>query len=171
MPDAQADMQLPPAVRQWFLDAGWYPGRCVRVPRAVPRGHPAHAVLAAFGGLILPEREPEAGWPVIEELVFAALTRDPTITGVWGRLLRSTLVGIARVHSDHAELYMDATGRCFGRSLMHDAFYYHGASFEETIEGFYEGRRSRPMLRPGQSSVTLYGLRFTAESPELYRYG
>src|SRR5207302_10503693 len=125
---------------------------------SVPAGQPARDVLAAFGGLVILEREPEDDWPLIEELVFGVLRPDPSITAVWGQLLRSRLVGIARVHADHAELYMDSAGRCFGRSLMHDAFYFRGDSFAEAAEGILLGKRARPMLRPGQSSVTLYGV-------------
>jgi len=162
-------IEPPETVRQSFIDAGWRPGRSVDVPAAVPAGHPARDVLAAFGGLVILEREPEEGWPVIEEFVFGILQTTRYIR-VWERLLRSRLVGVARVHSDHAELYMDVTGRCFGRSLMHDAFYFHGESFAEAVEGRLLGRRARPMLRPGQPSVTLYGVPYTADSPELYRY-
>ena len=156
---------------QEFIDAGWHPGRTVEVPTSIPTDHPARDVVAEFGGLVIPEREPEDGWPMIEELVFGALAPDRSITGVWGRLLHSRLIGIAGVHSDHAELYMDAAGRCFGRSLMHDAFYFHGESFGDAVEGIMLGRRARPMLRPGQGSVILYGEPFTAESREVYRYG
>lgn len=163
-------IEPPEVVRQWFIEVGWHPGRSVDVPTSVPADHPAREVLAAFSGLVIPEREPEDDWPMIEELAFGALAPEPRVTVSWGRLLRSRLVGIARVHSDHGELYMDAAGRCFGRSLVHDAFYFHGESFAEAVENILLGRRARPMLRPGQPSVTLYGVRFTAASPEVYRY-
>jgi hypothetical protein len=67
-------------------------------------------------------------------------------------------------------LYLAADRRCFGSSNMHSAFYFHGASFAEAIEGILQGRRARPMLLPGQQAVTQYGERFTADSPEVYRY-
>jgi hypothetical protein len=107
---------------------------------------------------------------VIEEFVFRILAPVPAIIRDWEQFLHSRLVGIARVHSDHAEMYIDTTGRCFGLSLMHDAFYFQGSSFGDAVEGLLTRRRSRPMLRPGQSSVMLYGERYTATSPELYRY-
>jgi hypothetical protein len=163
-------IQLPDSVQQDFVAAGWHPGRQVEVSAEVPAGHPAWEILKAFGGLVIPEREPEPGWPVIEEFVFGLLTPVPAIISDWERFLHSRLVGIAEVHSGHAELYIDATGRCFGLSLMHDAFYFHGSSFVDAVEGLLTRRRSRPMLRPGQSSVMLYGERYTATSPELYRY-
>jgi hypothetical protein len=129
-------------------------------------------VLAAFGGLTILEREPEPDpdWPPIEELVFRVLRSCPAVTEVWGELLGSRLVGIADVHNAHAELYLAADGRCFGSSCIHPAFYFKGESFAEAVQGILFGRRSRPMLQPGQEFVTLYGERFTADSPELYRY-
>ena len=92
------------------------------------------------------------------------------MTEVWGGLLGLRLVGIADVHNAHAELYVAADGRCFESSCIHPAFYFRGASFAEAVEGMLLGQRARPMLRPGQESVTLYGERFTENSPELYRY-
>ena len=166
-------VELPDTVRQYFLDAGWYPGRIVPVPASVPRDHPAWSVLAAFGGLTILEREPDPDpdWPPTEELVFRELHPCPAITDVWGGLLGTRLVGIADVHNAHGELYLAADGRCFGSSCMHPAFYFEGETFGEAVEGMLLGRRARPMLPPGQESVTLYGERFTATSPELYRYG
>jgi len=163
-------VELPESVRQDFVVAGWYPGRAVEVPPEVPASHPAWEVLREFGALVIPEREPEPGWPVIEEFVFGMLAPVSPIISDWERFLHSCLVGIASVHSDHAEMYIDTTGRCFGLSLMHDAFYFHGETFADAVEGMLTRRRSRPMLRPGQSSVMLYGERYTATSPELYRY-
>jgi hypothetical protein len=79
-------------------------------------------------------------------------------------------VGIADVNNAHGELYIAADGRCFGGSCVHPAFYFYGQSFAEAVEGILFRWRARPMLGPGQESVTLYGERFTAVSPELYRY-
>jgi hypothetical protein len=59
----------------------------------------------------------------------------------------------------------------FGRSCIHDAFWLARESFAEAAERSLFGRRVRPLLRPDQSSVTLYGHLFTADSPQLYRYG
>lgn len=162
----------PDAVRQSFLDAGWYPGRSVPVPASIPTEHPAWNILAAFGGLVLLERDPEPDpeWTPIEELAFRALFPCPANTDLWGQLLGTRLVGIADVHNAHGEFYLAADGRCFGASCIHDAFYYHGATFAEAVEGILLRRRARPMLRPDQPSVTLYGDRFTAESPEVYWY-
>lgn len=163
-------VELPESVRLRFLEAGWYPGRRVEVSAAVPANHPAAAILAAFGGLtVVPDHE--AGEECApDDLAFRELESDESITEVWARLLGSRLVGVAEMHHGHGELYVAADGRCFGRSLMHDAFYFEGGSFAEAVERAMLGRRSRPLLRPNQASVTLYGIQFTADSPEVYRY-
>ena len=165
-------IEPPQAVRQYFLDAGWHHGRAVAVPPSIPREHPAWDVLTAFGGLVILEREPEPDpeWPPVEELAFRVLHPCPAVTEIWGGLLGSRLVGVADVHNAHGELYLASDGRCFGSSCIHIAFYFYGASFAEAVEGMLLGRRARPMLQPGQAYITLYGERFTADSPELYRY-
>jgi hypothetical protein len=140
------------------------------VPPSVPAGHPAAAILAEFGGLTVDPGRDAGEECATNDLAFLALWPDESITRIWGELLGTRLVGIAEVHSGHGELYVAADGRCFGRSCIHDAFYFEGASFAETVERSLLGRRSRPMLRPDQSSVTLYGVRFTADSPEVYQY-
>lgn len=163
-------IEPPETVRQWFVDAGWYPGRTVAVPASVPSRHPARDILAAYGGLILLEREPSEPWDPNQELVFGELYPNPAVTLVWGQLLQSRLVGVARVDNDHGQMYIGTDGRCFGSSNIHSAFWYYGATFNDAVEGIWHRRRSRPMLRPDQRFVTLYGVRFTRNSPELYRY-
>jgi hypothetical protein len=163
-------IELPESIRPRFLAAGWFLGRNVPLSAAVPTDHPAAAILAAFGGLtVTPDRNVgEECAP--DDLVFGELYPDESITGVWARLLGTRLIGVAEVHHSHGELYVAADGRCFGRSCMHDAFYFEGASFAEAAERAMLGRRARPLLRPDQKSVDLYGIQFTADSPELYRY-
>jgi hypothetical protein len=163
-------VEVPESVRPRFIAAGWHCGRRVAVTAAVPADHPAHAILAAFGGLtVTPDRE--AGEECApDDLAFRELWPDESITEVWAGLLGTRLVGVADMHHGHGELYVAADGRCFGRSCVHDAFYFEGASFAEAAERAMLGRRSQPLLRPDQSSVTLYGNRFTANSPEVYRY-
>jgi hypothetical protein len=162
--------ELPESVRPRFIAAGWFPGRRVAVSSAVPANHPAAAILAALAGLtVTPDRE--AGEECApDDLAFRELWPDESITVVWAKLLATQLVGVADMHHGHGELYVAADGRCFGRSCIHDAFYFEGASFAEAAEGSMLGRRARPLLRPGQTSVTLYGTRFTADSPEVYQY-
>ncbi len=60
---------------------------------------------------------------------------------------------------------MGETGRFFGLGLIHDAFYFEGASFGAAMERLLLGRRSRPTLRPEQASVILYGDTYTGIIP------
>lgn len=163
-------VDLPESVRLRFIAAGWYPSRRVAVSSAVPADHSAAAILAALGGLtVTPDREVgEECAP--DDLAFRELWPDESITVAWAKLLGTELVGVADMHRGHGELYVAADGRCFGRSCIHDAFYFEGASFAEAAEGSMLGRRARPLLRPDQMSVTLYGVRFTADSAEVYKY-
>lgn len=161
--------ELPESVRPSCVAAGWREGRQVAVSSAVPADHPAAMILAEFGGLTVePPGEGEECAP--HALAFQELWPDPSILEVWASLLGTRLVGIADLDHGHGELYIAADGRCFGRSCMHDAFWLQGGSFSEALERALLGRRSRPLLRPGQSTVTLYGDRFAADSPGLYRY-
>jgi hypothetical protein len=163
-------VEPPESVRPLFVAAGWRPGRQVAVSPSVPAEHPTAAILSALGGLkVAPDRKSgEECAP--NDLAFRELWPDEFITRVWGKLLGTRLVGIADMHYGHGQLYIAADGRCFGRSLIHDAFYFEGASFAEAVERSLLGRRARPMLRPDQRSVMLYGLRYTHGSTELYRY-
>lgn len=152
-----------------FLAAGWKPGRKIEVFPPIPREHPAEDILSEFGGL----RVGQAGSGLecaTSDVAFCHLPPCEIVVGVWGRLLRTRLVGVAQVHNDHAELYLDESGRYFGASQMHDAFYFEGASFGEAMERLLLGRRSRPMLRPDQETITLYGETFTADDPAVYKY-
>jgi hypothetical protein len=136
----------------------------------VPPDHPAAAILAALAGLnVSPDREAGAECAP-NDLAFRELWPDESITAVWATLLATQLIGVADMHHGHGELYVAADGRCFGRSCIHDAFYFEGASFAEAAEGPMLGRRARPLLRADQISVTLYGIRFTPDSPEVYQY-
>ncbi len=161
---------LPDSVQSRFVAAGWQPERRVAVSAAVPADHPALAILAAFGGLIVTPEDDTGEECATNDLAFHELWPAPSITEAWSQLLDTKLVGVADVHRGHGELYVAADGRCFGASCVHDAFYFEGASFAEAVERLLLGRRSRPLLRPDQSSVTLYGVQFKWDSPEIYRY-
>ena len=160
-------IEPPDMVREYFEAAGWYRGRSVPV-FSVPRDHIAWEVLTAFSGLKIVERTTN---DPIEELVFRELLPWPLVTDRWSDLLGTQLIGIADHHNGHGELYIAADGRCFCASCVHDAFCFVGDSLFQATETILLGRRSKPMLRPDQDSVRLYGERFVADSPELYRYG
>lgn len=49
----------------------------------------------------------------------------------------SELVGLTETYHGHCEFFAAACGRCFGRSLMHDAYYFEDASFAEVVERRY----------------------------------
>lgn len=162
---------LPESVRPLFVAAGWQPGRRVEVSPAVPRDHPAAEILAEFGGLTVAPPEGLDGEECpLDDLVFRESHRADPMADGWENLLGTRLISVAEIHYGHAEWHVASDGRVFGRSRMHDAFWLAGLSFGEAVEQSLLGRRVKPMLRPDQSSVKLYGAWFTADSPELYRY-
>jgi hypothetical protein len=164
-------VELPDSVRPLFVAAGWQPGRRVDVSPAVPRDHPAAEILATFGGLTVAPPEDAHGEECgLDDLVFRESHRADLTADGWDAVLGTRLISVADIHHGHAAWYVAADRRVFGRSYIHDAFWLAGLSFGEAVERSLLGRRVKPMLRPDQSSVTLYGARFTADSPELYRY-
>ncbi|NNE84415.1 MAG: hypothetical protein HKN28_10645 [Alphaproteobacteria bacterium] len=161
--------ELPASVRTLFKTAGWHPGRNTTVSTKILTTHPAAIVLAEFGGLKVGEAG-DGEECAKDDVNFHEIWPVNSIIPIWSKLLSKELIGITEVHNGHCEMYIDDTGRCFGLSLIHDAFYFEGDSFSEAIENMLLGRRSRPMLRPDQKSVGLYGETFTAEHAAVYRY-
>jgi hypothetical protein len=163
-------IKLPSKVVWQFVLSGWYPGRSRTVPASIPPGHPAAEVLARFGGLTVGLCG--AGEQcATSDLRFRPVGPTAPDIRIWNALLATTLIGVAEVHHSHGELYVDLSGRYYGLSCIHDAFYFEGSTFGEAVEGLLFGRRARPMLRPDQESVTLYGVEFTADHPGIHRYG
>jgi hypothetical protein len=161
-------IELPASIRHSFLASGWAPGRRIAVSSAVAADHPAHAILAEFGGLMVGESG--CGEECAKmDVMFQALWPDSSIR-VWEELLVTQLIGVADVCQKHEELYVDHHGRLFGASVVHDAFYFRGASFGGAMEGLLLGRRAQPLLKPDQDRVMLYGEEFTADHPSIYRY-
>jgi hypothetical protein len=161
-------IEIPASIRPLFLNAGWRPGRRVAISRDIPIEHPAAAVLSEYGGLRVGQsgqgRECAAS-----DVVFQALTSGPTIRG-WSELLGSMLVGVAAVQDSDGELYVDSSGQWFERALVDDGFLFTGKSFGETMERLLLGLRCRPVLRPDQKEVTVYGEIVTADDLRVYRY-
>ena len=164
-------LTIPDSVRDLFLVAGWHPSRCVAVDQAVSSDHPAAEVLAEFGGLHVGSTG--RGLECARSDINFVRLDDETIADAipWQKLLETTLIGIAECHLMHEALLIAESGRCFGLSYIHDAFYFEGESFGEAVEGLLLGRHARPMLRPNQPSVMLYGETFAAGHPSLYLYG
>jgi hypothetical protein len=77
---------------------------------------------------------------------------------------------VAEVHNRHGWLIIDEAGRCFGASKIHDAFYFEGQTFGEAVERLLLGRKARPMLRPDQHQVELYGATFNRGHPAIFEY-
>jgi hypothetical protein len=168
MIDCMKVIEIPTTVGPLFVAAGWHPGRTMRLCSAVPPDHPAVAILSNLGGLTVGTtgRGIECAK---NDVAFQELSPDET-GQIWAGLLHTELVGIAEVHHAHGLLYVDSEGKCYGASQIHDAFYYEGASFGEAIERLLLGRRSRPMLRPDQHVVQLYGEEFRADDPGVYKW-
>jgi hypothetical protein len=141
-------IELPTSIRLLFPAAGWSPGRRVAY-HPVETDHPARAVLAEFGGLRVGQvwRGEECARSDVD---FRLLWPDNAIR-VWDQLLAVYLIGVADVHHGHAQPFVDDHCRFFEASSIHDAFYFHGASFGEAMERILLGRRARPMLRPTRS--------------------
>ena len=163
-------VDIPESVRPLFDAAGWKPGRAVPVDGRVPGLHPAHDILRELGGL----RVGRSGRGIecaCSDLRFRFVEdEDDGILSSWTGLLRSELVAVAEVHNSHGLLILDSAGRCFGGSLIHDAFYFEGHSFGEAVERLLIGRKARPMLRPGQDRVSLYGETFAQGHPAIFDY-
>jgi hypothetical protein len=127
-------------------------------PDWVPLDHPARAILERKEGK-------HRG-----RIIFKLLNREDYSQNipVWESVLESRLVGIGEVDHGHEQLFIASDGRCFGESAVHDAFYYHAASLLRFQFMQLFRMRSRPMLRPDQECVALYGSTFTRKSPEVY---
>ncbi|CCE05873.1 conserved hypothetical protein [Bradyrhizobium sp. STM 3843] len=162
-------MEIPLTVQSMFVAAGWKPGRESDIDVRVPQSHPAYRILKELGGLHVGRCEPGVECAT-SDLAFGFLEGDREIVSVWNELLRSRLVGIAEVHHRHGWLLIDEAGQCFGASQIHDAFYYEGPSFGVALEGLLIGRKARPMLRPDQDQVELYGQTFSRGHPEIFVY-
>jgi len=150
---------LSPSVLRLLKAAGWRANRKVAVSPSVPANHPAWQALSSFGGLhIYPDGD--AGIEcATSDIDFNSPAATPELAE-WAQLLRSTLVPVAGVHRSHGLLCIASDGTCFGSSYIHDAFYFEGDRLDVAIERMLLGKRARPMLRPDQSQVTLYGQTF-----------
>ncbi|MFC5455695.1 hypothetical protein [Prosthecobacter fluviatilis] len=128
------------------------------LPEWIPQDHPSRDILSKLWG----QRRGSIDFKLLDRCYYSKEVLE------WESLLKTTLVGVGEVDHGHGEFYVASDGRCFGLSCVHDAFYYYGDSFEKYRLRALLGRRARPMLRPEQTSVTLYGIDYTKESPETY---
>lgn len=163
------EAKLTAETRQLLQDAGWFPAR--RVSTVAPKDHPAEPILAALSGLRV-GRAGRGETCASSDIAFFLLDLEPDDDDIhaWSRLLGTALVGLGEVQNAHGELWMASDGRCFGRSLVHKAFYFEGEDFAEAIERLTKGRRARPLIHPDEESVTLYGDRYTRDHPDVYDF-
>jgi hypothetical protein len=126
--------------------------------------------LAAFGGLHVGRcgGGEECSKSDIE---FRLLDRPDRMVQDWESLLNVALIGVGEANCRHEGLYVDNVGRVFGESWVHPAFYIHGEVFVTAIENVLLGRRVRPLLRPNEDSVRLYGEEYTRSDPRIYHFG
>ena len=171
-----------PVVLKPLKAKGWNPEREVAIPTVIqsvldaqPRltRHPAVAALQSLADLHIGQvgtgRECACSDIAFDwcEDHFTGEDVDDTLVA-WEKRLNTRLIPIAEVHHCHSQLLMARDGRCFSWSFVGLSF--EADSLEQAIEHLLLGIRSRPMLEPGQSSATLYGSKYKAGDPEIYRY-
>jgi len=165
-------MLVSPIVRSILSAAGWYPGRHVAVFETIPSTHPAAAILSELTGVKAVPHSREGVECATGILEFRKVDFNDDEHGrIWSSLLRTELIGVAEMDDGAAVLCVAADGRCFGMSNLHDAFFYEGDRIEEAVERLLLGYQARPLLRPDQACVRLYGNHFAAGDPGLYDMG
>ncbi|GLW39646.1 hypothetical protein Pcaca04_35820 [Pectobacterium carotovorum subsp. carotovorum] len=164
-------IEIPESVLPLFQAAGLPRAGEQPIPPFVPENHPAAAILHAFGGLTVGQsgagKECASG-----DIIFGGsedLQEDDTLLE-WQGIMNTTLILIGETHHSHAALLMDCEGACYGMSFIHEAFWFEGASFGAAVERILLGLKGKPMLRPDQSSISVYGETITADHPSVHRY-
>ena len=166
------EIVVPPSVAEQFTAAKRTTAVVSPDEVVVPAWHPAQVVLARFGGL----RVGACGTGeecASSDIDFGFEVDDQALNEVteWQRLLSTVLVNIGEFHHRHGAFFMDAAGACYGMSLVHDAFWFIAPTFGEAVERLLLGRQSRPMLRPDQAFVTMFGQRMTPAHADVYWVG
>ena len=88
----------------------------------------------------------------------------------WEKAMNTKLISIAHVHHQHGELFIAENGFCFGRSYIHDAMWLEGETFSITMKTLLAGYRVKPMLRPDQAVVSVYGVEYNNESAGVFEW-
>jgi hypothetical protein len=163
-------LNLPESVIVLFRAAGWPLSKAGSEP-SVPAEHPAVVVLSELSGLTVGD----CGAGIECARSDIAFERDDRleqdeVIQQWAYLMKTRLVCIGGVHNFHAVLLMDSSGACYQSSLIHEAFSFEGESFGVAVERILLGRKGEPMLRPEQSSVSMYGETIKSGHPSLFRY-
>ncbi|MXP29955.1 hypothetical protein GRI58_14180 [Porphyrobacter algicida] len=153
---------LSSAIEPEFRRAGWVPERRVQVSTNVPRDHRAFDVLQSFGGLKVGEtgRGEECAKSDVE---FYETDMPDQLVEAWQTILKCRFVGIGECHHGHGQLWLDETGRLFNSGLAGmPKVSLEGTTFAEGMERLLRGFRSKPMLLPWQTQVTVWGEVFRA---------
>jgi len=159
----------PSSIRALFIAAGWRPGR--NVSSLTPLSdHPASAILSALCGLAVRPAAAKGLECATSDLKFELSELEFSSVAEWEVLLGVRLIGVAAVHRRHGILFVASDDRCFVQSCVDDVFSFAGATFSEAASRMLLGQRARPMLRPEQTSISLYGIPFERDSPDVYQY-
>lgn len=168
-------MTVPSELDDALRNAGWTPGRsdpemAEHLSRHnVAASHPAFKALTEFGALTLGGTRKGEQCSTSNIFLDLLVEEDPNAKA-WANLLETQLVGFAWTDNSHGQLYMAEDGRVFGNSVVHDAFYFLGIDLREALLRLLCGRRAIPMLRPDQTSITLYGDTFVEGDAGLYAW-
>ena len=155
---------LTPFLTPYFHAAGWIPDRAVVVPDDIPFVHPAQAILRAFSGLEV-GKTGDGLECAMDNVAFGHIAEKEKRVLAWEVALGTQLIGIAAIHNEHGELFIDAAGRMFTNSIVHPAFAFVGESFAEGMERLLTGVRQQPMLLPDDDSIMFYGTEFRVGDP------
>ena len=161
---------LPQSVKHLFLNAGWFADRIVSNSSLSELDHPAAAIFSMFAGLHVEPITAVGIECATSDIAFELPDFGDTSHTKWEAALQTRLVTIALVSNEHTGLLVATDGRCFELSYMHDCLGYLGQDFAESVERLLLGIKARPMLRPDQDSVVMYGETFTRNHSALYAY-
>ena len=171
-----------PVVLEHLEALYWIPERETEIPASIQSlldkhpwmaGHPAIAALQNLAGLHIGKvgkgqqcasSDIAFGW---NEPDFTGKGQDDDLL-IWEKRLDTSLIQLAETHHAHSQLLMARDGRCFSWSFV--GICYEGDNLQQALVHLLLGICARPMLEPGQSSTTLYGLKYQAGDPEIYRY-
>ena len=163
-------LQVPDRVREFFVEAGWFPGRLVAVPISVPKSHPAARIWAAFGGLSVGSVRQGMGTSA-SDIQFSWFEDESHDQRIWSALLATKLIYAGSCHNAHGAIFIASDGRWFHQSDISDSFWFVADTWEEALSNTLLGiKQDRPMLRRGQESVWSYGDEIFADDPRLYHY-
>jgi hypothetical protein len=153
-----------------FESAGWSHARLVVVHPEVPVDHPAHDLLACFGGLhVFPESEGGIECET-SDVDFQFVEHRLQVVDEWERLLAVRLCGIALASATYEQIWLAGDGRVFATNDLTDQFSFVGAQIDDAIGNLLSGIRRRPLLPPGKIETKIYGETLLAGDPRVYEW-